>query len=194
MNGAAASDATLLSAARKRRAPASRRPLVFALALASVAGPIAAAWTERLADAGEARLRASRIEVQRLERRVRRLGGEGVDTTLAALGEHRDALRVRLLEALDAARAGAAVGPVRHHVEEREMPGDPGAATLRLRLEGRVAHGAALVDLLGAVHAGSRPWPTETRGCLVQRLDAALTLDCTVDILHWRDLEAPVGD
>jgi len=158
--------------------------------VASVAGAILA---ERAADRGEAELRARRLETQRLEQRLHRLDADGALTTLEALEESRDALRVRLVEALNGARDAPDIGVLRHHLAERAMPDASAAATLRLSIEGRVAHGAALLDLLGAVEAASRPWPKETRGCTAQRLEeAVLAVDCTIDILHWEGLDAPL--
>lgn len=169
------------------------RRTVIAAAAAALLSVVAAALLGRAADEREHGLRARRIEVQTLERRLHRLDADGAAATLEALGADRDALRVRLAEALDGARAALGTSAIRHHVDERTLPDDTGTVTLRLTLEGRIAHGAALLELLAAVHAASRPWPTETRGCLLQRLDAALALDCAVDILHWSALEAPGG-
>ena len=162
-----------------------RRTLVVAVA-ASLSSVGAVLLLDRSADEREHRLRTRRLEVQTLERRLHRLDADGAAATLAALGADRDALRVRLVEALDAARAAPGAGAIRHHVDERTLPDGTDTVTLRLTLEGRIAHGAALLELLAAVHAAGRPWPTETRGCRLQRLAAALALDCAVDILHWR--------
>lgn len=170
-----------------------RRRVLAAGVVAPLLSVAAAAIAERAADGREHRLRALRLEAQTLERRLHRLDGDGAAATLAALGADRDALRMRLAEALDAARHAREAGSIRHHVDERALPEETDAAALRLTLEGRIAHGAALLELLASVHAASRPWPTETRGCRVQRLDAALALDCAVDILHWHALEAPGG-
>lgn len=170
-----------------------RRRVLAAGVVTPLLSVAAAALAERAADGSEHRLRALRLETQTLERRLHRLDADGAVATLAALGAGRDALRVRLAEALAAARDAGGTGSIRHHVDERALPDEADAAALRLTLEGRIAHGAALLELLASVHAASRPWPTETRGCLVQRLDVALALDCAVDILHWRALEAPGG-
>ena len=175
---------------------ACRWPLLVSATLA-LAAVLAAASVARSADARRLELRERRVEMQRFERRARRLGGDGAAATLLALAESRDALRVRLVEALGTRRAGPDVAALRHRVEERTALDAPGTATLRLSLEGRIAHGATLLALLGAVHDAARPWPTETRGCLVQRLGAEpagaarLTIDCVVDILHWSGLDAP---
>jgi len=176
------------------RALASPTVVRASLALALIASVGGATLAERFADAREEALRALRIESQRLERGARRLDDPAAAPTLVALEDSRDALRVRLVEALDGVRVAPGVFALRHNVEERAMPSRGEAATLRLTLEGRIAHGAALLDLIDAVRAAGAPWPTETRGCLLQRLESGLAVDCAVDLLHWSGLEVPLDE
>ena len=160
--------------------------------LAAVVTVSLAALADRLADARALDLRELRIVEQRLERRSSRLSRPGARELLAAFDESRDALRVRIVESLDAARGQAEVRGLTHRLDERALPGTTSAATLALALEGRIAHGAALLDLLQRLGAATAPWPSETRGCLVQRIEAAeLQLDCAFDVLHWHGLRAP---
>ena len=176
---------------RWRRACRGLRPELIAILLLALVAVAGATWLARSAEAHEAATRARRVETQRLERRLRRLDASGAEVTLARLAESRDALRVALVEALDVARAKAAVETLEHHVEERAMDGGDDVATLRLTFDGRFAHGAAVLELLAAVEAARGPWPGETRGCRMQRAGSSLLVDCTVDILHWSDLHAP---
>jgi len=182
-------------AARARRAIAG----LVGVALASV---LAAMFLSRAADARASAERSLRIDTQSLERRLGRLDAPGAEDTLTALAESRDGVRVRLVEALDRAREGAAGGDLRHRIDP--LPTGVGESTviLRLTIEGRVTHGAALLALLADVQTAGTPWPTEVRGCSLERVDAgaprheafathvrlpALLVRCAVDLLHWRE-------
>lgn len=181
--------------ARSVPTPPARRGLYRCMLLCASLALVAvgaAVLLERLAETRQVVLRELRIEEQRLERRAHRLGEPAAGATLAALGESRDALRVRIVEALGASRRTRGVKRLRHAVDERAMPDAESMVTLRLSLEGRLAHGAALLELLATVRTAMAPWPSETRGCLLERLDTAdLLVDCVVDVLHWSELRVP---
>ena len=161
-------------------------------AIASLALAIA---VSRLAASADEALRELRVHEQRLERQALVLGTPEAAAILVALDEGRDALRVRLVETLDAARGGPGVHRLRHRLEAHGVADTENAATLRLALEGRLAHAAVLIDLLVAVENAVRPWPAVTRGCHVQRQErSGLLFDCAVDVLHWEKLRAPSLD
>lgn len=176
--------------APERRGDLRRRVLVAALA-AFGAVAVAAALA-RLAELERSTLRELRIAEQRLERRSLMLGEPGASDVLEALESTRDELRVRLVESLEAMRVRPGVTALNFRVDEHVVAGTDATMRLRLALDGRLAHGAALIELLDAVHAAARPWPVETRACLLQRLArSGVQIECAVDVLHWTDLNAP---
>ena len=183
---------TLRGAGRPPGRQGGLRRRVLVAALVAVGAIAVAATLARLAEAERATLRELRIAEQRLERRSLMLSEPGAPVVLEALGSTRDELRVRLVESLEATRARPAVTALGFRVDERAVAGADATVRLRLSLDGRLAHGAALIELLDAVHAAARPWPVETRGCLLQRLaQSGVQIECAIDVLHWVDLNAP---
>ena len=170
----------------------SLRRWVLIGAVVAVGAIALAALLARLADAEQRTLRELRVLEQRLESRSLLLADPRSPALLEALASTRDALRVRIVESLEAARERRDVRTLLFRIDERAVPDAEAVARLRLSLEGRLVHGAALLDVLDAVRVAVEPWPIETRGCLVQRLaDVDVRIECALDILHWNGLDAP---
>lgn len=197
---AASAEARRLASAEAaaRRTRAARRRTVASVLAALATGLlalVAAILLARDADSRALALRELRVVEQRLERRMRLLGAPGALATLAALEGEGDALRVRLMEALGKARDARPSTRLRHRIERVAGPA-PDASALGLRLEGRLDHAAALLDLLVAVEAAARPWPSAMRACRLERLgeSVGLSVDCRIEVMHRSLADVPSGD
>jgi len=185
--------------------------------LAFLVGPLLQQSTDARLEA----LRDLRIREQLLSQQAVRLSSTDAATRLAALGESRNALRVRLLDALTGLRELPTTRELRHRLDERAMVIDglsvSGTATLRLTLEGRITDSRALLEMLQHIRQSSFPWPSETRACVVQDVTARiadgvpsrpakarggvidqlaetteLAIECAVDIMHREIDDRPV--
>lgn len=146
-------------------------------------------------------------QVQRGQLRLRRLQQALADPAWQAGPLTLDEIRLALLEALEQAgeAEGLRVDTVTFEQAAVESGhGEPGPVTaasstdesasdsvtiLRLALDGVVPHGGHLLTLVGRLQRTVPQFPSEWRGCSIQRLSvmSGLRIQCLFDLYYWDD-------
>ena len=169
----------------------------WSMALATALGVLTIAivailWIGQTIDIAAEELRRTRVAHQQLQQQHSVLNSSDSAQQIEQLNQAMDALQISLVEAVSDMPVPDGVIDVAF--EQQLMPPMAGAgkhypvSVLRLSLMLTIEHSVGLVNMLDRVSRATSFWPSEVRGCELQRLPLQrLSAQCVMDFYHWSD-------
>lgn len=163
---------------------------VLGVAVVSVSTYI---WLTRSTLLARDGVRQARIEEQLLQRQLVQLESRENTLLIPGLQQSMQELQVQLVETLSQGDAGPDIFSVEFEqsVLTALIPGETtgNIETLRLIVSLSARHSAALLHFIQRIRQSVVTWPSEVRGCRMERIPASLiSMQCVIDFYHWSRL------